>query len=187
MTNEDLREKKLDSTEIYRGKILDLFCDDVLLPNGETAKREYIKHIGASCVVSLTKEGEVLLVKQYRYPFSSVLCEIPAGKLDSADEDPMEAAKRELWEETGANCDSLVYLGPYYPTCAYSTEVIHMYLATDVEPGRQHLDADEFVVCDTIPLDTLVSQIMRGEIQDGKTQLAILKAYLYLKSQEALK
>lgn len=180
MSNEHLEERQLTSAEIYRGIIVDLFCDDVLLPNGQTAKREYIKHIGASCVVPLTKEGDVLLVKQYRYPFSAVLPEIPAGKLDSADEDPLEAAKRELWEETGAKCDSLIPLGDYYPTCAYSTEVIHMYLAMDIEPGLQHLDEDEFVVCETVPIKSLVSQIMNGKIKDGKTQLAILKAYYYM-------
>lgn len=183
MNLSDLEEKKINSKEIYHGKILDLYCDDVLLPDGNTAKREYLRHLGAVCVVPVTKSGEVLLVEQFRYPFSAVLTEIPAGKLDSADEDPVDAAKRELWEETGAQCSDFVYLGAYYPTCAYSTEVIHMYLARDIVPGTQHLDDDEFLAYKTMPMDALISKIMNGEIKDGKTQAAVLKAYYYLQTR----
>lgn len=176
----DLTEVQLDSKEIYKGNILDLYCDSVRLPNGNTGTREYIKHVGAACVVPLTKDRDILLVRQFRYPFGDVLPEIPAGKLDSPSESPLLAAKRELWEETGANASEMVYLGEYYPTCAYSNEVIHMYLATDVSFGAQHLDDDEFIQCDAVPLETFVQRIMNGEIKDGKTQTAVLKAYLYL-------
>ncbi len=180
----DLTEKKLDSEIIYKGKILDLHRDSVLLPNGNTGVREYIRHIGAACVVPLTKDRKILLVKQFRYPFGAVLPEIPAGKLDSAAEDPLEAAKRELREETGAVAGEMIGLGAFYPTCAYSNEVIHMYLAKDLSFGAQHLDDDEFIQCEAVPLDEFVQRIMAGEIKDGKTQTAVLKAYLYLQRNQ---
>lgn len=182
----DLTEKKIESNLLYKGKILDLYCDSVRLPNGNTGVREYIRHIGAACVVPLTKERDILLVNQFRYPFAAVLPEIPAGKLDSPTESPLEAAKRELNEETGAESAKMIYLGEYYPTCAYSNEVIHMYLALDVSPGEQHLDEDEFIRCEAVPLDVFVKRIMNGEIKDGKTQTAVLKAYYYLQNNPLL-
>ncbi len=177
---DNLIEKQIDSQLIYKGKILDLYCDDILLPNGNKGKREYIKHVGAACVVPVDADGNVIVVKQFRYPFSAVLTEIPAGKLDSKNEAHSEAAKRELEEETGCIAEELIYLGEYYPTCAYSDEVIHMYLAKGLSFVSQHLDEDEFVDVEKIPLKRLVNDIMKGDIKDGKTQTAILKAYLYL-------
>lgn len=179
---DNLAEKQISSKVIYEGKILDLYLDDVLLPNGNTSKREYIKHMGAACVVPVDEECNVILVNQFRYPFSAVLTEVPAGKLDSKKEEHLEAAKRELSEETGYSAKELVYLGEYYPTCAYSDEVIHMYLATGLVLEEQHLDDDEFVDVQKIPLEEAVNEIMKGNIKDGKTQTAILKAYLYLKN-----
>ena len=179
----DLTEQKIKSELIYNGKILDLYRDSVRLPNGNTGVREYIRHVGAACVVPLTAERKLLLVNQFRYPFQSVLPEIPAGKLDSSKESPIEAAKRELMEETGAKAEEMISLGEYYPTCAYSNEVIHMFLAMNVSPGAQHLDADEFICCDCVPLDLFVEKIMAGEIKDGKTQTAVLKAYYYLQNR----
>lgn len=179
----DLTEKKIESKLLYQGRILDLYCDSVRLPNGNTGVREYIRHIGAACVVPLTPKGELLLVNQFRYPFGAVLPEIPAGKLDSPDESPLEAAKRELMEETGAEASQMISLGEYYPTCAYSNEVIHMFLALDVTPGTQHLDDDEFIRCESVPLEAFVRRIMAGEIRDGKTQTAVLKAYYYLQNR----
>lgn len=184
MKQTDLTERKLDSELIYKGKILDLYRDTVQLPNGETGKREYIKHIGAAAVVPVTEEGDVLLVKQFRYPFSDVLEEIPAGKLDTAGEAPLTAAKRELQEETGCTAETWVSLGEYYPTCAYSDEVIHLYLATGLTFGEQHLDEDEFIRCGRVALQSFVDRIMAGEIKDGKTQTAVLKAYYYLNARQ---
>ena len=174
-------EKTLSSQTVYEGKIVHLYKDTVLLPNGKEGIREHIRHVGAACVVPLTANYEVLLVRQFRYPFSAVLTEIPAGKLDGKNEDPYEAALRELREETGANANELVDLGVFYPTCAYTDERIHMYLALDVAPGEQALDEDEFVEYELVPIGTLVDRIMNGELPDGKTQTAVLKAYLYLR------
>lgn len=176
----ELFEKQLTSKNVYNGKILDLYVDEVLLPNGNTSVREYIKHVGAACVVPVDEEGNVVVEKQFRYPFQAVLTEIPAGKLDSKQEPHLEAALRELKEETGYEAEEMIYLGEYYPTCAYSDETIHMYLAKGLHRGEQKLDDDEFVDVIKVPLKTLIAQIMAGEIKDGKTQTALLKAYLYL-------
>lgn len=178
----DLFEKKLEGKKVYEGKILDLYLDTVELPNGHTSTREYIKHIGAACVVPIDENDNVIVEKQFRYPFSAVLTEIPAGKLDSKQEPPLQAALRELREETGYTAENMIYLGEYYPTCAYSDETIHMYLATGLSQGEQHLDDDEFVGVEKVPLKTLVERIMAGKIKDGKTQTALLKAYLHLQN-----
>lgn len=184
MSFADLTEKRIHTKEIYKGKIIDVYCDDILLPNGNKATREYIKHIGAACVVPLTENGEVLMVRQYRYPFEKVLLEVPAGKLDEKSEDPKAAALRELREETGASAEELTYLGAYYPTCAYSDEVIHIYLARNLSFGETHFDEDEFIEPERISLETLIEMVMRGEIPDGKTQTALLKAYYYLQNEK---
>ena len=175
-----LFEKQLTTECVFKGKILDLYLDTIELPNGHTATREYIKHVGAACVVPVDTEGNVIVERQFRYPFNAVLTEIPAGKLDSKLEPHLDAALRELKEETGYTAENMVYLGEYYPTCAYSDETIHMYLATGLTQGEQNLDDDEFVGVEKVPLKTLIDRIMAGEIKDGKTQTALLKAYLYL-------
>ena len=107
---------------------------------------------------------------------------MPAGKIDGAEEAPLDAARRELREETGADADEMLYMGPYYPTCAYSNEVIHMYLAKDLTFGKADPDDDEFLEPIRIPLETLKDMVMRGEIPDGKTQAAVLKTYLLEKT-----
>ena len=180
---DNLYEKKLGSENVYKGVLLDVYCDDIELPNGNPSKREYIMHVGAACVVPVDSEGNIIIEKQFRYPFHKVLTEIPAGKLDSKSEPHLDAAMRELKEETGYTAEKMVYLGEFYPTCAYSDEVIHMYLATGLTKGEQSLDEDEFVGVEKMPLEEAVNEIMKGNIPDGKTQTAILKAYLYLKTQ----
>lgn len=175
-----LTEKKISSENVFRGRLLDVYRDRVQLPNGHESAREYIKHVGAACVVPVDDDGNVIIEKQFRYPFDSVLTEIPAGKLDSKQEPHLDAALRELKEETGYSAKEMIYLGEFYPTCAYSDEIIHMYLAKGLEKGEQRLDEDEFVGVEKKPLKELVDDIMQGRIADGKTQTAILKAYLYL-------
>lgn len=180
---DNLFEKKINSTNVFKGKLLDVYSDDIELPNGHRSKREYIKHVGAACVVPVDNDGNLIIEKQFRYPFGCVLTEIPAGKLDSKSEPHLEAAKRELKEETGYSTENMVYLGEFLPTCAYSDEIIHMYLATGLTKGEQNLDDDEFVGVESMPLEQAVKEIMNGNITDGKTQTAILKAYLYLNSK----
>ena len=171
-----LKEEPIDSVEIYRGKVVNLFSDRVRLPNGRTAVREVVRHPGAVCVVPLTAEGEVLLVRQYRYPFGRTLLEIPAGKLEPG-EDTAACAARELSEETGAVAGELTHLGDFYPSVAIFDEVIHMYLATALRYEKAHTDEDEFLNVERMPLETLAKRILAGEIQDGKTQAAVLKVW----------
>ncbi len=178
---DNLTEKQISSESVFKGRLLDVYRDKVMLPNGNTSTREYIKHVGAACVVPVDNDGNVIIEKQFRYPFGAVLTEIPAGKLDSKQEPHLDAALRELKEETGYEAEKMVYLGEFYPTCAYSDEIIHMYLAFGLIQGEQKLDDDEFVGVEKMPLEDVVKEIMNGNIPDGKTQTAILKAYLYLK------
>jgi ADP-ribose pyrophosphatase len=171
-----LCESPLESQEIFDGRVVHLFRDEVRLPNGERAVREVIRHGGAVCVVPLTQQGEVVCVCQYRYPHAKVLLEIPAGKLDSKEEDHEEAARRELAEETGYTAKELIPLGKFYPACAYSDETIWMYLAKGLKMGDRHPDADEFLDVELIPLKDLVTEVLAGRIPDAKTQIAVLKA-----------
>ena len=174
----NLEEKPLTKEYIYKGKIIKLRRDTALLPNGKTATREVIEHNGGVCVAALTDGGEVLFVKQFRYPYMEVVTEIPAGKRDSADEDPLACGKRELKEETGAEAEKFIPLGKLYPSPGYCGEIIWMYAATGLSYGEQHPDEDEFLNVEKIPLEKAVSMILQGEITDAKTQAAVLKLKL---------
>ena len=182
---EELFEKTISSEEVYNGKLLHIFKDVALLPNGDEAVREHFIHNGASAIVALTDEGNIILERQFRYPFHEVVTEIPAGKLDSPDEDRLEAAKREFLEETGYTAKEWVCLGDFYPSVAYTNENITCYLATDLSKGEQKLDSDEFLNVFEIPFEDAVKEVMEGKIQDGKSQTAILKAYYYLNNLKA--
>lgn len=173
---ENLTEVKTASQEIYNGVILHVYKDSVTLPNGKPAGREVIRHVGAVAVVPLTDDGKVIVERQYRYPLDMVITEIPAGKLDSKEENRLEAAKRELREETGITADEWIEMGIYYPAAAYTDEKITLYLAKGLHFGAQELDEDEFINIEAVPLKTLVEEVMEGKITDGKTQVAILKA-----------
>ena len=171
----DFVEKTLEDQLIYDGAVVKLHKYTVALPNGQTAYREIVRHTGAVCVLPLTDDNEVICVRQFRFPFGKMLTELPAGKLDSPDEDPLEAARRELREETGAVAGKMTYLGDLYPSVAIFDENIRMYLATELSFGETDPDDDEFLDILRIPLDELVAQILRGEITDAKTQTAVLK------------
>lgn len=178
----NFEEKTKKENLIFDGKVLHVYCDDVICPNGNEATREYAKHLGAVCVVPLTAENEVICVKQYRYAHHRMFLEIPAGKLDYAGEDRREAALRELREETGAICEKLTHIGDIVPSPAILTERISMYLAEGLTFGETEYDEDEFIEIVRIPLEKLVEMIVNGEIEDAKTQSAILKVW-YLKNK----
>lgn len=171
----ELYEKPLADQLIYDGIVVKLHKYTVELPDGRQAYREILRHPGAVCVLPLTDSGEVICVRQFRFPFDRVLTELPAGKLNSPDEDPLEAARRELREETGAIAGKIVPLGDLYPSVAIFDECIHLFLATDLTFGDTDPDEDEFLDVVRIPLDELAGQILRGEIPDAKTQTAVLK------------
>lgn len=180
----NLIEKQLSKEYRYRGRIINLRVDRARLPNGAEATREVVEHPGGVCVVPLTDNGEVLFVRQFRYPYSEVVLEVPAGKRDK-DEDPLECGKRELQEETGAKAEQFRYLGELYPSPGYCGEIIHMYVATGLHFGKTHPDEDEFLEPERIPLEQAVQMVLDGEIKDAKTQAALLKVYL-LKQRGAL-
>ena len=175
-----LTEKQISSEEKFHGKLLHVFSDTVELPDGALAVREYIKHVGAVCMVALTEDRKIIMERQYRYPHGKVIVEIPAGKLDSIDEDRLEAAKRELKEETGITADRWQAIGDFIPTPAYTQEFVTMYLATGLHSGETHLDEEEFLEVFEMPLDEVVEDIMKGTITDGKTIAAVLKVYQLL-------
>ena len=170
----DMTERTTEHTRPYEGVIVNVDLDKVELPNGRIAKREIVRHPGGVAVVPLNDDGTVTLVRQYRYAFSQVLTEIPAGKLDPGEE-PRAGALRELGEEVGAQVGELVDLGTMYPSPGFSHEVLYLYLARDITYGDCHPDEDEFLEVVRVPFDTLVEQVMGGEIKDGKTVAAVLK------------
>lgn len=172
-----LFEKKIASEPLYDGKILKLRKDTVELENGETAFREVVEHSGGVCVLPLTEDGQVLLVRQFRYAFGEVLLEVPAGKLNPG-EDHRECGLRELLEETGVIPSSFEYMGVLYPTTAYLTEIIHMYIAKGLQFAEQNLDADEFLDVVKLPFEEALEKILTGEMKDSKTQILLMKARL---------
>lgn len=174
----NLEEKQLKAEYVYEGRIIKVRRDEALLPNGAKALREVIEHPGGVCVAALTEDNEVLMVRQFRYPYSEVVLEIPAGKRDSVDEDPFECGKRELKEETGADASNFIPLGELYPSPGYCGEIIWLYAASGLTFGEQHTDEDEFLEVEKIPLEKAVEMIMKGEIKDAKTQAAVLKLKL---------
>ena len=178
-----LEEKFVSRKEIFDGHVLHVVCDTIELPNGKEATREICLHNGAVAVIPVLPDGRVIMERQYRYAHGAVMLEIPAGKLDSADEIPAEAAARELREETGALAGKMTYLGEIVASPALVSEVIHLYLAEDLTFGERELDEDEFLDVESIPLADLKEMVMRGEIPDGKTQIAVLKACEILKNR----
>ncbi|HAE52886.1 MAG: NUDIX hydrolase [Ruminococcus sp.] len=170
-----LQENTLKSDVIYEGPIFTITHDTVELENGNQTIRDVLLHHGGVCVIPVTENNEIFLVKQFRYPFRTVTREVPAGKLEKG-ENHAECGKRELLEETGCTCTEYIYLGEMYPTPAYNSEITHMYLARGLSFEKQNLDPDEFLDVEKIPLSDAVKLVMDGKIKDGKTQIVILKA-----------
>ncbi len=170
-----LQEKTVGTEPIFDGKIIKVQRDQAELENGAVVTRELVIHPGGVCIVPVNENGEVYLVKQFRYPFQEVLTEVPAGKLEFG-ENHRDAGLRELKEETGAECENFEYLGVMYPSVAYLTEKIHMYLATGLKFDKQSLDEDEFLDVIKVKLSDAVNMVLNGEIKDGKTQTALLLA-----------
>lgn len=170
----NLKETPISQDYAYKGKIVKLRVDDALLPNGKVAKREVVEHNGGVCVAALTDKREILLVKQFRYPYGEIIYEIPAGKRDG-NEEPLVCGKRELKEETGATAERFIPLGELYPTPGYCGEIIWMFAAFGLSFGEQNPDEDEFLEAEHVPFEKAVEMVLKGEIKDAKTQTAILK------------
>lgn len=179
----DLTEKTLASSLVYRGLIVNVRRDKALLPDGRPCEREVVEHGGAVAVAALTDSGELLFVRQFRYPYGEAVLELPAGKLE-AGEDPLEAGKRELLEETGASACRFRDLGIYYPSPGYCAEVIHLFAAFGLSFTGASPDEDEFLEVQKIPLASAVDKVLAGEIRDGKTQSAVLKLAMLLEREK---
>ena len=159
---------------IFAGKVITVHHDDVTLVDGTKAKREIVEHSGGVAIVGMTENNEVLLVKQFRYPYKETIYEIPAGKLEK-DEEPLNAGIREFAEECGASAECFEPLGEIYPSPGYTSEIIRLYSATGLTFGEQHLDDDEYLDVIKMPIDECVQKIMNGEIKDAKTIIGVLK------------
>ena len=176
-------EEQLTSDVIYDGRVVHLTRDEVRLENGTVGIREIVHHNGGACVVAVTEDKQVYVVRQYRYATGCEMWELPAGKLEKG-EDPFEAAKRELTEEAGVTAENWRDLGYFWPTVGYCTERIYMYLATGLKPAAMHLDEDEFLEPSLVPLEELAARSLAGEIRDAKTVIGALKAKALLDAGE---
>lgn len=166
--------KRLSRDLVCKGAIIDYYQDTIQVPNGNIVKWDFIKHNGAAAVVPVDAQGRLIMVSQYRNALDRYTIEIPAGGLNGAGEPTMDAAARELAEETGYHAEKLELLITIRTTVAFCNEKIDIYVATGLTPGRQHLDEDEYVQVKAYSVDELVEKIYQGEIQDSKTVAAIL-------------
>ena len=179
-----LEEKTVKVNRIFYGKIIHVHTDDITLSNGKPGYREVVEHPGGVCIAAVTSKKELLFGRQFRYPFKEVCLELPAGKLEPG-EDPFEAAKRELKEETGCTGRDWVSMGNMYPTPGICTEIDRLWFCyVDEESDELELDEDEFIEPERIPLDAAVEMAMNGELPDAKTQLLVLKVARYLEKRQ---
>lgn len=174
-----MREKVIEKTRRFDGKVVTLEHWLIEKPDGKRKTYEVLLHPGASACIPVDEDGNVYLVRQDRVAIGRETLEIPAGKLEPG-EDPLEAAKRELEEETGLSADTWRHLVSQYPAAAYDQEIVHIYLATGLHSGSAHPDEDEWVSPDVLPLEELYRRTLAGEIQDSKTVTAILMAHALL-------
>ncbi|WP_227935072.1 NUDIX domain-containing protein [Alkalihalobacillus deserti] len=177
-----LYEKTTKTTEVYKGRVIELQIEEVELPNGKTSTREVVKHPGAVAVIPITKEGNIVLVRQYRKALDKVIVEIPAGKLEQG-EDPLHSAKRELEEETGYKTEKLDFIISFYTSPGFADELIYMYFTDTLKKGFSQTDDDEFLDVLEVNLEEAEQMIKDQVIHDAKTAFAIQ----YLKMRELRK
>jgi ADP-ribose pyrophosphatase len=166
--------KRLSRDLVANGAIFDYYQDTIQIPNGNIAKWDFIKHNGAAAVVPVDERGRLIMVRQYRNALDRYTLEIPAGGLNGPDEPTEDAASRELAEETGYRAGKIELLLSIRTTVAFCNEKIDIYVATELTPGKQHLDEDEYVDVKAYELDELVNMVFSGKIEDSKTVAAIL-------------
>ena len=168
-----LKETKISSEQKFSGRLIDLYLDQVELPNGETTTREWIDHPGAVCLIPILPDGKICLIRQFRYGPGEEFIEIPAGKLD-AGEVPLDCAYRELEEETGYRTNKLTFLTNIHPAIGFSNEKMWMYLAEELELSKKKLDEDEFLELLPTPLNKALEWVFSGKITDVKTIIGIM-------------
>ena len=177
----ELTEKTLNSKVMFEGRILKMMVDDVELPDGSTSFREIVGHPGGVCVAPIDDDNNLYFVKQYRYPYHEIVLELPAGKFEKG-MSPLDNGKRELKEEVGAEGYSFISLGQVYPSPGYTQEIIHLYACKIKNIGNQQLDQGEFLNVEKIHIDKAVEMVLNNQLPDSKTQIAILKLSMLLKS-----
>ena len=170
-----LKEKTIEAETVYEGTFLTFKRDKVLLPNGNTSTREWIKHPGAVCCIPILPNGKIVFIRQYRYAVKEEMIEIPAGKLNQ-NEIPEKCALRELEEEIGYRANKLTLLANIRPAVGFTDEKMWLYLAEDLVKTIQSLDADEFLEPIPTKLDDAVKMVWDGQITDVKTIIGILWA-----------
>ncbi|MGM1046024.1 MAG: NUDIX domain-containing protein [Bacillota bacterium] len=176
-SNKSLEETTVSTERIFKGKVISLQVDTVVLPDGQQATREVVRHPGAVAILAL-RDNKMLVVDQFRQPLGRCEVEIPAGKLEHG-EDPLEAAKRELQEETGYSCGTIRKLQSFYTSPGFADEIIHLYLAEDLTSGNMKPDEDEFLEMSEITLDEAYRLIQEERISDAKTILAVYAWNMY--------
>ena len=175
----DMREKQLSYEYFFEGHIMKARLDQALLPNGKTAPREVCEHVGGVGVLPIDRDGNIILVRQFRYPYAEEILEIPAGKLDHGEgESIADCGARELKEETGCTAGRIVPLGCVYPSPGFLTEVVHLFAARDLTEGGRQADEDEFVEVVRLPIAEVEQMIVRDEIRDAKTMAALYREKL---------
>lgn len=171
----DLTESQLSSKKVFSGRLLDVRCDEVLLPKGGISTREYIRHPGATVIIPLLPDWEIILIRQFRYSMGCVEIEIPAGKID-AGEQPEDTLHRELEEETGCRAGKITFLQKIHPCIGYSNEQLWLYLAEDLDKGDLKGDEEEIIELMPTQLDDALEMIRLGEINDVKTIIGLFWA-----------
>jgi len=172
-------EKTLTTEYVFRGKVIDVRRDNIELSNGHQSFREVVEHTGGVTILAIKDNGNILFVRQFRYPVKSISLELPAGKLEKG-EDPDVAARRELEEETGYITNNWVNLGYIYTSIGFCDEKLYLYLAKDLVFKKENPDEDEIIECEEYPLQEVLKMIDNAEINDAKTICAILRAREYL-------
>ncbi len=174
--NKAVKSDVVDSKEVFKGKIIDVFHDIISLPDGRTALREIVKRGSASAVLPIDGDGNIIFVRQYRHPAGDCVLEIPAGIIEEG-EDPLLCAKRELEEETSFKTENIRLLTKTYSAIGFCDEQIYIYLAENLEKGKFNLDEDEFIEVEKYSLDEAVEMVFDGRIVDSKTMIAVLAYY----------
>jgi len=179
----ELWESTISTNHVFDGTLLQVYVDEVKLPDGSRSTRDWIKHPGASAVVPVFQDGSIMLLKQFRYPPRKLFIEVPAGKIDKG-ESPRITALRELEEESGFTCKNLEQVGSLFPAIGYADEEIFVFVGWNLEESGKQTDDDEFLINHKIHFSDALKLIESGEIKDAKTITSIIQTYFWWKKHE---
>lgn len=173
--DKEFKEVRLSGEKVFSGDLLHVYRDEVQLPDGIKSKREYIKHPGASVIIPYTKSGEIILIRQYRYPTQKIMLELPAGKIDPG-ENPKESIDRELAEETGYGAHFIKKLGRIHSCVGYSDEIVYLFWGSSLYKNNLEEDEGENIVKEPMPIDEAMQKVFQGQITDAKTTIGLFWA-----------